>query len=212
MPVDQRFSATIMTFVGSVPGSARHMMLTGIARISSHRHAGEIEGTRFDRGIRTALPQEATGINRRLQLAVSALTKILAGVVALLVITSISGQIIARLLDRNPQDSIFFEFDVNNEFNIPTAFETAEYLACALALAAIAALAYLTRDRWARYWAGLSVGFVVLAWDESFVLHEKFIEPTRSSPTSSPSSHRAASLSTARATVLNCPFVIRGYP
>lgn len=115
----------------------------------------------------------------RLRLAVHTLTKILVITAVVLIVTSLAGQYIARALDLDPQRSIFYAIDVNNEGNIPAGFATLQLLICAFTLTAIAAVQYLAGDRWTRYWTFLALVFLGLAWDEATAAHETLISPAR---------------------------------
>lgn len=82
---------------------------------------------------------DVSGPHVRLRLAVHSLTKILVITAVVLTVTSLAGQYVARALDLDPQRSVFFVFDVNNESNIPAGFAALQWLTCAFTLAAIAA-------------------------------------------------------------------------
>jgi hypothetical protein len=70
-------------------------------------------------------------------------------------------------------------FDVNVEGNIPTFFSVCLGL-CNAALFALIALDAKNRgDRDAVYWTVLAVGFLFLAYDECFQVHEKMTGPMR---------------------------------
>ncbi len=115
----------------------------------------------------------------RLQVTVISVTKILVAVALLLVLVSLAGQLAVRAYDWHPERDIVSIVNIDRERNIPTTFQTLLMFGCALALAGITLLKRLERDRWTRHWGGLSLIFLLLAWDEIAEIHERFIEPMR---------------------------------
>jgi hypothetical protein len=70
-------------------------------------------------------------------------------------------------------------FNVNTEGNIPTFFSVCMAL-CSAALFVVIALDAKNRgNRDATYWFVLAAGFLFLAYDEAFQVHEKMGEPVR---------------------------------
>lgn len=111
----------------------------------------------------------------RLEIAVRTLTVGIVAVAALLLLISLVSQTITQLYDLNPERFTIQFLNVDAERNLPTSFQAGLFLACGFALAGIAAVAYLSGDRWRRHWAVLSLVFVILAWDEITEVHEHLI-------------------------------------
>ena len=64
-------------------------------------------------------------------------------------------------------------FDLDEEPNIPTFYSALALLFAALILAAIASSKRRAEDRFALHWAGLSLIFLFLAFDEGAMIHEQ---------------------------------------
>lgn len=63
-------------------------------------------------------------------------------------------------------------FDLNGEGNIPAYFSALQLLACAAALAVIAARSWRAHSRWRFHWSLLAAGFFYMSIDEAAQLHE----------------------------------------
>lgn len=94
-------------------------------------------------------------------------------------IVSVAGQLAVRAFDWHPERDIVSFTNIDRERNIPTTFQAALMLTSAAALAGIAVMKRLARDRWTRHWGGLAVIFLLLGWDEIVEVHERFVEPLR---------------------------------
>lgn len=70
-------------------------------------------------------------------------------------------------------------FNLNNEGNVPTLFEAALMMGCAILLSIIAfdATRRLDRDAWA--WCLLAFGFALMFVDELWSFHERLVQPTK---------------------------------
>ena len=79
------------------------------------------------------------------------------------------------------RDTLAPVFNIDKEQNIPTLYSWSALLFCAMLLAAIAQAKKAVRDRHVNYWRVLAVIFAYLSIDEALSLHEKFIEPLRTS-------------------------------
>jgi hypothetical protein len=111
----------------------------------------------------------------RLEVAVRTLIGAVIAIAALLLLISLVSQTITHTYDLNPERFTIQFVNVDAERNLPTSFQSGLFLACGFALAAIAAVSYLSGDRWRRHWAVLSFVFMVLAWDEITEIHEHLI-------------------------------------
>lgn len=107
-------------------------------------------------------------------------TRVLVGVAIFLVVVSTVGQLCKFLLRVKDPHGWIQLFDVSIERNIPTFFSALLLLMISLQLAAITALRRNTRDRDTRKWAVLSIGFLYMAYDEAFHVHENLVGPMRS--------------------------------
>jgi hypothetical protein len=71
-------------------------------------------------------------------------------------------------------------FDVNNELNIPSFFSVMLLLLASLLLGIITLFSHRQRLAHTLKWAILSFGFLAMAYDEAFSVHESFNAPVRS--------------------------------
>jgi len=79
------------------------------------------------------------------------------------------------------RDTLAPVFNIDKEQNIPTLYSWSALLFCAMLLAIIAQAKKAVRDRHVNHWKLLAVIFAYLSIDEALSLHEKFIEPLRTS-------------------------------
>ena len=70
-------------------------------------------------------------------------------------------------------------FILDGEANVPTWFSSSILLACAMLLAWIAMCQRAAEDRFWRHWTVLAAGFLYMSLDETAVIHEMLIRPTR---------------------------------
>lgn len=101
-------------------------------------------------------------------------------VAALLVLLSIGGQLSTYILGHDYLKGIVPLFYLGFEGNIPTFFSMLLLLSAAALLAVIARLNSRHGMPYASKWLILSTGFLYLAYDEAFSVHERFIKPVRS--------------------------------
>ncbi len=73
---------------------------------------------------------------------------------------------------------INLDFNLNNEYNIPTYYAVFTMLFSSMLLGTIALLKKNERNEY-YYWIGLSILFLFLSMDELFSIHEAIIIPTR---------------------------------
>lgn len=109
----------------------------------------------------------------RMPMTASAISRPLAMIASLLVAASLLGQSSRYLLGYDHVKGLVPLFNVDGERNLPTFFAVILLL---LAAALLACIAMLERQRACahfRSWALLSVGFLFLAYDEAFLVHEQ---------------------------------------
>jgi hypothetical protein len=109
----------------------------------------------------------------------SAIARILGAVAFLLVLASIGGQFSRFALGHGTLKGLVPLFHVDDERNIPTYFSVLLMLFAALLLAVIAVLNGKQRIPYVSKWAILSFGFLFMAFDEAFQVHETLISPVR---------------------------------
>ncbi|MFC0253388.1 hypothetical protein [Massilia consociata] len=97
--------------------------------------------------------------------------------IAFLLAASMAGQVFRHEVGPHPLDGLVPLFDVDSERNIPTFFTVILALYSALLLAVIAAGSKDRRERF--HWRLLCAGFVFIAYDEAFQVHERLIAPMR---------------------------------
>jgi hypothetical protein len=96
-----------------------------------------------------------------------------------LVLASIGGQFAKYILGHGYIKGLVPLFYVDTEMNIPTFFSVLLLLFSALLLTVITVL---NRKQWTPHvskWAILSFGFMFMAYDEAFKVHEKLVAPIR---------------------------------
>jgi hypothetical protein len=101
----------------------------------------------------------------------------LAGIALLLILASVSLDVIEHLTWEQKFLGYRVKFDLDQEANIPTFFATFNLALLAAIFAVTAAGKRARRDPFTRHWAFLGIVFLALAVDETAVLHEKLIDP-----------------------------------
>jgi hypothetical protein len=119
-----------------------------------------------------------TSINQ-ISLNPSAIARVLGVVAFLLVLASIGGQLAKFLLRHSSVKGLIPLFNVDREGNIPTFFTVLLLLFAALLLAVIAVLNGKQRTPHVSKWVILSFGFLFMAYDEAFEVHERLVSPVR---------------------------------
>jgi hypothetical protein len=115
----------------------------------------------------------------RISLSASVVTRVLGGIALLLVLASLGGQVAKFVLGRDYVYGLVSLFNVDLERNIPAAFSTLLLLVASLLLALIAALHVTQKLPHALKWVVLSCGFLVMAYDEAFQIHENLEAPVK---------------------------------
>ena len=110
----------------------------------------------------------------------SAISCILAAMAILLVLASMAGQLSKFVLGNDHLKGLVPLFYVNSEQNIPTYFSMLLLLFAASLLAVIAVLVGKRKEPHTSKWTILSVGFLYMAFDEGFQVHERLVSPIRS--------------------------------
>jgi hypothetical protein len=85
-----------------------------------------------------------------------------------------------EILGQNIGDGVQM-LDVDGEGNIPSWFSSTLLLLCSILLSAITSARKRDYDSYTSYWRGLSIIFLFLSLDEAVSIHERFVEPLRSS-------------------------------
>jgi len=116
----------------------------------------------------------------QLSIRPQAVVRALFGLALFLLVCSVVGQTLRFVFDHDYVYGLVPLFNVDSERNIPTFFTVMIALANALLLLLIGLSSRSTAPRDARYWHVLALGFVLIAYDEGFQVHEKLIEPMRS--------------------------------
>lgn len=107
------------------------------------------------------------------------LAKVLAIIALLLLTVSLIAALTSGLA--NPSDMSGFRrfLYVDAENNAPTYFSVVLMIMNALLLATLAVRTAHSGSNLYPYWAGLSLGFFCMGFDESFEIHERFMKPMR---------------------------------
>ena len=117
--------------------------------------------------------------NAQISLNPSAIVRILGAVAFLTIFASIGGQLSKFLLGHSYVKGLVPLFNLNRERNIPTFFSLLLMVTAALLLAVIAVLNGKQKTHDASKWAILSFGFLYMAYDEAFEIHERLTAPVR---------------------------------
>jgi hypothetical protein len=113
----------------------------------------------------------------QISLKPSFIARILGGVAFLLILASIGGQFLKFALGHDDLKELVRILNIDEEFNIPAYFSVLLMLFAALLLAVIAALNGKKRLPHSSKWAILSFGFLFMAFDEAFIVHERLNSP-----------------------------------
>ena len=103
--------------------------------------------------------------------------RFLGGVIVLLVVASIAGQILKYRFHAPYALGFVPKFYVDDENNIPTYFSSLQLLMAAALLKLIALVKRRSGDRFARHWHWQSLLFLGLSVDETASLHETLSDP-----------------------------------
>lgn len=124
--------------------------------------------------------QSATGAaNNQLMLDPAAVACVLGVAAVLLILASVGGQFSKYVIGHGSLKGLVPLFYVNEERNIPTYFSVLLLLTAALLLGFITALNGRQGGSHGSKWAVLSFGFLFMAYDEAFKVHEKLHPPMR---------------------------------
>ena len=109
----------------------------------------------------------------------SEVARVLGTLAFLLVLASIGGQLTKYLLGQDRVYGLVCFFYVNEERNLPTFFSALLLLCAAILLMVIAILKKKQMDPDVFRWGILALGFLYMAIDEGFPIHEKLSAPVR---------------------------------
>jgi len=115
-----------------------------------------------------------------ISLSPSTIARVLGVIALLLVLASVAGQLSKFLLGHGHLKGLVPLFNLDQEQNIPTYFSALLMIFASLLLAVIAVLDGKHRTHDVSKWAILSFGFLYMAYDEAFQVHELLIRPVRS--------------------------------
>lgn len=102
-------------------------------------------------------------------------------IVLSLVLAGLIAQFSLYFLPDYPLKGFFAKvFNLNGEKNIPALYSVSMLLVCSSLLATIACAKKVAGDRYVRSWGALSIIFLYLSFDELFSIHERMIDPLRS--------------------------------
>jgi hypothetical protein len=109
----------------------------------------------------------------------SYLVRVLTIIAVILILASIGGQISKYEFGHDYVKGLVPMFYLNEENNIPTFFTVVLMLFISLLLSLIANINYKLGIRHTAKWAILSIGFLYMAFDEGFAIHENLTSPFR---------------------------------
>lgn len=117
--------------------------------------------------------------NNLIIVRVNSICRGLAIIALLLIMASIISQLIKYLTGHGSLHGLIQLFYVDCEMNVPTLFSTFLLLSAAFLLTIITVLKRMNHDSKAYLWAVLSFGFIYLAIDEAWTIHERLILPVQ---------------------------------
>jgi hypothetical protein len=109
----------------------------------------------------------------------SYLVRVLTIIAVILILASIGGQISKYEFGHDYLKGLVPMFYLDEENNIPTFFTVILMLFISLLLSLIANINYKLGIRHTAKWVILSIGFLCMAFDEGFAIHENLISPFR---------------------------------
>ncbi len=115
----------------------------------------------------------------QITLPCSGIIRILTALAVALVLASVAGQIVISATGEAHWAKLVSFFDLDEEENIPTFFSVFLLVIAAFLCGLTAALAIRQKAPHIWHWKGLSAGFMIMAYDEAFHIHEKCIVPIR---------------------------------
>jgi hypothetical protein len=114
-------------------------------------------------------------------LSPATMARVLTAVVVLLTLASVAGQLARFFLGYDEGSTLIWLFDLDQEWNVPSIYQSATLLLCAFLLARIAAAQRALGGNHPAHWWGLSLIFVFLSIDELTSIHERAGPPLRAS-------------------------------
>ncbi len=109
----------------------------------------------------------------------SSIVRVLGAMAFLLVLASTGGQLSKYLMGHAYIKGFVPLFYLDKEHNVPTFFSALLLLQASHLLALSAVFAKKTGARYVSKWVILSLGFLFMAYDEAFTVHEKLINPIK---------------------------------
>ncbi len=124
--------------------------------------------------------QTRTSHHLDVYLSAQRVVKFLLGIVFCLTLASLFVNLTQKYLPDYPSRELFKDlFNLDHETNIPSLYSAASLLFCSILLASISKAKKLAGNNNYRSWAGLSIVFVYLSFDEFISIHERLILPLR---------------------------------
>jgi hypothetical protein len=126
---------------------------------------------------RQAVPKSiiSDGEQTLIQIDPRKVAAILAGIAGLLILTSVTLDVIEALIGSQQFWGYRVKFDLDQEANVPTYFSSLILLISASLLAMIGTVKTQTKAAFAPHWKGLALLFFLMSVDETAVLHERLI-------------------------------------
>lgn len=116
----------------------------------------------------------------RISVEPSLIVRFLSVTACCLILASLTGQFISLVFGFDHLKGLIPLFNLDSEENIPTYFSVLLLLTCSLLLAIIAVFNRQVNDPHISKWWILSLGFLFMAYDEAFQVHELLSNPVRS--------------------------------
>ncbi|HEX2964419.1 MAG TPA: hypothetical protein VHO84_01465, partial [Syntrophorhabdaceae bacterium] len=115
--------------------------------------------------------------SNRISLNPTSMLRLLGGIALLLLVANIAGLVIFYMTPFTGLYSVSWFFIFDNEQNVPTFFSALLLLIASSILAIITTIERRRNASQVVYWAFLSIGFLLMGFDELFCLHERLMKP-----------------------------------
>lgn len=113
-------------------------------------------------------------MSEELEVRIGVVVRVLSGVIALLALAHLAGQYARYFLGYNYLKGFVPLFDLDTELNFPAYFSLLLLAFASQLLAFIAMLTYKAGAAHVSKWLILSIGFLLMAFDEGFSVHEQW--------------------------------------
>ena len=116
---------------------------------------------------------------KQISLNASAVARLLVAIALFLVLASIGGQLAKYVFGHGNIYGLVRLFYLDSEYNLPSYYSVLLMLCASLLSGAIAVMSRHKSGANCLQWTVLSIGFLLMSYDEAFQVHERLIAPLR---------------------------------